>query len=85
VLDRMLDLDYIDQATADAAALEPVGSRGYALLTDVDASFVAELARQRLVRDYGPSAVNLGYKVYNTIGGARQTAVYGRIGSFLKD
>lgn len=74
VLGRMLKLGYIDQATADAAAQEPVASRGYAQITDVDADYVAELARQEVVTRFGQQAVNAGYTVYTTIEGNRQTA-----------
>jgi penicillin-binding protein 1A len=74
VLGRMLKLGYIDQAAADAAAKEPVASRGYAPLTDVEADYVGELVRQEIVRRFGPEAVNAGYKAYTTIDGPRQTA-----------
>lgn len=72
VLRRMRELGYIDQATADAAAKEPVGSRGYAPLVDVEAEYVAELVRQELIRLLGESAVNNGYKVFTTIDGRLQ-------------
>ena len=74
VLGRMLDLGYIDKATAEAASKEPVASRGYALLTDVNAHYVAELVRQQVVGMFGQEAVNAGYKAYTTIEGDRQTA-----------
>jgi penicillin-binding protein 1A len=74
VLGRMLKLGYIDQATADAAAQEPVASRGYAQITDVEADYVAEFARQQVVDMFGEQAVNAGYTVYTTIQGNRQTA-----------
>ncbi len=74
VLGRMLKLGFIDQATADAAAKEPVASRGYAPLSDVEGAYVAELARQRIDKDFGPNAVNTGYKVYTTIQATRQAA-----------
>lgn len=74
VVGRMLKLGFIDQATADTALQEPIVSRGYALLTDVTADYVAEMARQQIVRDYGANAVNAGYKVITTIQGARQNA-----------
>lgn len=74
VLRRMTQLGYIDQATAEAAGKEPVVSRGFAPLNDVDAAYVAELARQDLVSRFGEGAVNAGYKVYTTLDSRLQTA-----------
>ncbi len=74
VLGRMLKLGYIDKATAEAAAKEPVASRGFAPLTDVEAAYVAELARQEIVSRFGQSAINSGYKVFTTLDGHMQTA-----------
>jgi penicillin-binding protein 1A len=74
VLGRMVKLGYIDEATAAAAAKEPVASRGFAPLYDVEAAYVAEMARQEIVKRYGEAAVNAGYKVYTTLDGRLQTA-----------
>jgi penicillin-binding protein 1A len=74
VLRRMQALGYIDAATAAAAAKEPVAAKLHAPLTDVDAPYVAEMARQELVARFGEAAVNAGYKVYTSIDGRQQTA-----------
>jgi penicillin-binding protein 1A len=74
VLRRMTELGFIDQATADAAAKEPVASRGFAPLSDVEAPYVAELARQQLVERFGEGSVNEGYKVYTTLDDRLQNA-----------
>lgn len=74
VLRRMRELGYIDEATATAAAKEPVRSRGYAPLIDVEAPYVAEMARQELIARFGEQAVNAGYKIYTTIDGRLQAA-----------
>jgi penicillin-binding protein 1A len=74
VLGRMAKLGYIDEATAAKANDEPIVSRGYAPLFDVEAAYVAELARQDLINRYGPAAVNAGYKVYTTLDGRLQAA-----------
>lgn len=74
VLGRMVRLGYIDSATAEKASKEPVASRGFALLTDVEAPYVAELARQEVVRRFGEGAVNAGYKVFTTLDGRLQAA-----------
>ncbi|MET0290724.1 MAG: PBP1A family penicillin-binding protein [Steroidobacteraceae bacterium] len=74
VLRRMTELGYIDAATADKARKESVASRGFAPLYDVEAPYVAELARQELIKRYGPESVNAGYKVFTTLDGRLQTA-----------
>lgn len=74
VLRRMNELGYIDAATREAASREPVASRGFAPLVDVEAPYVAEIARQEIVKRYGESAVNAGYKVFTTVDGRLQTA-----------
>lgn len=74
VLGRMLRLGYIDEATAAEAAQEPVASRGFAPLYDVEAPYAAELARLEIVSRFGESAVNAGYKVFTTLDDMRQTA-----------
>ncbi|MEJ0005967.1 MAG: hypothetical protein WDM77_06145 [Steroidobacteraceae bacterium] len=48
VLRRMKDLGYIDAATAATANAEPVEARAHAPLFDVDAQYVAEMARQEV-------------------------------------
>ncbi len=74
VLRRMTELGYIDAATADKARSESTATRGFAPLSDVEAPYTAELARQDLINRFGPAAVNSGYKVFTTLDGRLQTA-----------
>jgi penicillin-binding protein 1A len=74
VLGQMLKLGYIDAATARQADAEPVQARDHGGLTQVEAPYVAEMARAALVARYGENAVNVGYKVYTTIDGRLQAA-----------
>jgi penicillin-binding protein 1A len=74
VLGQMQKLRYIDAATAQVASSEPVAAHDYGILNDVDAPYVAEMARAELVSRYGEDAVNSGYRVYTTIDGRLQTA-----------
>ena len=74
VLRRMKDLGYIDADTAAAANAEAVEARSHAPLYDVDAQYVAEMARQEVRRRFGARAETAGYKVYTTIDGRLQTA-----------
>jgi penicillin-binding protein 1A len=74
VLRRMRELGYIDAATADAANKEPMQARAHAPLFDVEAPYVAEMARLELRQRFGPNAESAGYKVYTTIDGRLQAA-----------
>ena len=72
VLRRMRELGYINAATAEAANKEPMEARAHAPLFDVEAPYVAEMARLELRQRFGPSAESAGYKVYTTIDGRLQ-------------
>ncbi len=72
VLRRMRELGYIDATTAEAANKEPMEARAHAPLFDVEAPYVAEMARLELRQRFGPSAESAGYKVYTTIDGRLQ-------------
>src|ERR1700752_4569765 len=74
VLRRMRELGYIDAATAEAANKEPMHARAHAPLYDVEAPYVAELARLELRQRFGPTAETGGYKVYTTLDGRLQAA-----------
>jgi penicillin-binding protein 1A len=72
VLQRMLDLGYIDAATAEAANHTPVDARAHAPHVDVSAPYVAEMVRQQMEQWYGPAAETAGYRVYTTVDGRLQ-------------
>jgi penicillin-binding protein 1A len=72
VLRRMRELGFIDDGTAEAADKEPMQARAHALLYDVEAPYVAEMARLELRQRFGPAAESTGYRVYTTIDGRLQ-------------
>jgi penicillin-binding protein 1A len=74
VLTQMQKLNYIDAATAQRAGEEPVEARDHGIQYDVEAPYVAEMARAEIVSRYGDDAVNQGYRVFTTIDGRLQTA-----------
>jgi penicillin-binding protein 1A len=74
VLRRMRELGFIDAATAEAANKEPMEARAHAPLFDVEAPYVAEMARLELRQRFGPNAETTGYKVYTTVDGRLQAA-----------
>src|SRR5512146_2704270 len=74
VLRRMRELRFIDPATADAANREPMQARQHALLYDVEAPYIAEMARLEVRQKFGAEAESQGYRVYTTIDGRLQAA-----------
>jgi penicillin-binding protein 1A len=74
VLRRMRELGYIDAATAEASNREPMHARAHAPLYDIEAPYVAEMARLELRQRFGASAETAGYKVYTTVDGRLQAA-----------
>jgi penicillin-binding protein 1A len=74
VLQQMQKLNDIDAATAQQAAAEVVSAHDHGILSEIEAPYVAEMARADLVGRFGEDAVNAGYRVYTTIDGRLQTA-----------
>ena len=74
VLQRMLALHYIDADTAQRSMQEEIKAREFAPRFDVEAPYVAEIARQIVVARFGEAAVNAGYRAITTIDGRLQTA-----------
>ena len=74
VLRRMLDVGFIDAATAEAANKEPMQARAHAPLFDVEAPYIAEMARLQVRQQFGAAAESAGYKVYTTIDSRLQSA-----------
>ncbi len=74
VLTQMQKLNYIDAATAQRAGEDPVEARDHGIQYDVEAPYVAEMARAEIVSRYGDDAVNQGYRVFTTVDGRLQTA-----------
>ena len=67
ILDRMLKLGFIDQIRHDAAIAEPEVASFHGLKTDIDAPYIAEMARQFTLEKLGENAYNDGYSVYTSI------------------
>ena len=74
ILGRMLKLDYISQSEHDLAIAEPVVAEYHGNKIDVDAPYVAEMARQLAIDLYGNDAYTDGYSVYTTIDSELQVA-----------
>ncbi|MBU6377166.1 MAG: penicillin-binding protein 1A [Gammaproteobacteria bacterium] len=85
VLRRMRELGFIDAEAEQRAAAEPVRAREHARSFEVEAPYVAEMARLELVQRFGAAAQNEGYKIYTTIDPRQQIAANDALRSGLLD
>ncbi len=74
VLNRMLDLGHIDQASYDTAIAAPVTASINASESEIAAPHIAEMVRNQLFQQYGEDIYSLGLNVYTTIKTTLQTA-----------
>lgn len=74
ILGRMLELNKISQTEYQAALSEPVAAKYHSSNLDLNASYVAEMARRSAVDMFGPKAYTDGYRVYTTLDSELQSA-----------
>lgn len=67
VLRRMKELGYISQADYESASKARDDAQIQPINIELDAPYVAEMARQELVEKYGEDAYTMGLKVYTTV------------------
>jgi penicillin-binding protein 1A len=74
VLNRMLELGYIDKPRHDAALKEPDRAFYHGAIAEISASYVAEMVRVRALELLGSRAYTGGYVVVTNINSRLQTA-----------
>ena len=74
VLHRMLELNFISQKEYTQALQTPDDASPQPSNIELNAPFVAEMARQEMLEKYGDDAYTLGLKVYTTVPGHLQIA-----------
>ena len=74
VLGRMKELNYITDEQYQAALKEPQRFRSKQQFSELEADYVAEIARQVMYEQYKDDTYNTGMKVYTTIKKANQEA-----------
>lgn len=74
VLSRMLKLGYISRTEHDLALASPLAVRQSSQSFDVQADYVAEMARQYMYKKYGEDIYVSGMRVYTTLLKRDQTA-----------
>jgi penicillin-binding protein 1A len=73
ILQRMLGLGYIDQAAFDEAIAAPNTARNHGANPEMEAPYVAEMARLEMIERYGDAAYTDGFHVYTTVDSRLQT------------
>jgi len=74
VLRRMREVGYIDAETARSAMAAPVTASLHGTEIEVEAPYLAEMVREKMVRDYGEAAYTGGFEVTTTVDARLQDA-----------
>lgn len=74
VLDRMLDIGYIDQARYDEAMAIAIESRMHGAAVELNAPYVAEMVRREMLNRFGDATYTAGYQVVTTLDSRLQRA-----------
>ncbi|BAO43109.1 penicillin-binding protein 1A [Thiolapillus brandeum] len=85
VLGRMLALGYISREQAEQARAAPVTASLHHAEVELEAPWVAEMVREKLVRDFGPETYTSGLNVYTTISSKLQNAANQGLRTALED
>lgn len=74
VLERMLDLGFIDRAAYDEAMAWPMVSTLHGTAIELNAPYVAEMVRREMLKRYGDAAYTDGYQVVTSLDSRLQQA-----------
>jgi len=74
VLRRMQETGKIDAAEREAAAAEPIVARIHAPVVELEAPYVAEMARLEMIERFGERALTEGFRVTTTVDSRLQNA-----------
>ncbi len=85
IIGRMYELGHIDKTTYEAAINEPNTASYHGTTLDVQAPYIAEMARQEVLDRFGDKAYVQGYKVYTTVDSAMQATAQAAILKGLTD
>ncbi len=74
ILGRMYRLGSLDESSYRQALAEPETARYHGATPELDASYIAEMARAEMVGRFGSAAYTDGFRVYTTVSSERQIA-----------
>ncbi len=85
ILGRMYRLRSLDESSYRQALAEPETARYHGATPELDASYIAEMARAEMVGRFGSAAYTDGFRVYTTVSSERQIAANNALNSGLID
>ena len=85
VLRRMLELGFVQQAAFEEAMAAPQKAELHGAKFEVEAPYIAEMVRTQMEAEFGEEAYTQGYRVYTTVGKARQDAAVAALRKTLLD
>ena len=85
VLNRMLDLDFINQEQYESALREPDRAYYHGAIAEIPAPYVAEMVRTRSLQLLGSAAYTGGYQVVTTIDSRLQMAANRAVSQGLEE
>ncbi len=74
ILGRMYKLGSLDETSYRQALAEPETARYHGAAPELDAAYIAEMARAEMVGRYGSAAYTDGFRVHTTVSSERQIA-----------
>ncbi len=83
ILGRMYRLGSLDESSYRQALGEPETARYHGATPELDASYIAEMARAEMVGRFGSAAYTDGFRVYTTVSSERQIAANNALNSGL--
>ncbi|MBO0640225.1 penicillin-binding protein 1A [Pseudomonas stutzeri] len=83
ILGRMYRLGSLDESSYRQALTEPETARYHGATPELDASYIAEMARAEMVGRFGSAAYTDGFRVYTTVSSERQIAANNALNSGL--
>ncbi len=83
ILGRMYRLGSLDEPSYRQALAEPETARYHGATPELDASYIAEMARAEMVGRFGSAAYTDGFRVYTTVSSERQIAANNALNSGL--
>jgi len=83
ILGRMFRLGSLDESSYRQALAEPETARYHGAAPELDASYIAEMARAEMVGRFGSAAYTDGFRVQTTVSSKRQVAANNALNSGL--
>lgn len=83
ILGRMFRLGSLDESSYRQALAEPETARYHGAAPELDASYIAEMARAEMVGRFGSAAYTDGFRVQTTVSSERQVAANNALNSGL--